>query len=221
MTFRITCIVVVMIVGPPAAPVTSSSLPALPADDASPLDAWIEHYRRRHRREHSLAGVHGVHFALNEAVHVRRPRLRGEVIHLVVHEETGAANPDPRAVAAVQRRRRRHRVARGIDHRVVRGLHLLAARVEHRRRRGVIPVDLRGQRLRVRLAVSWSSGTFANAGSPSFSLRSVKERRSASAIRCEYSVLPGGGSGAKFSRMLSVSLIVIPPEDDGGIVNSV
>ena len=33
--------------------------------------------------------------------------------------------------------------------------------------------------------------------------------------------VPGGGNGAEFSRTLNVSVSVMPPDDDGGIVSSV
>ena len=71
------------------------------------------------------------------------------------------------------------------------------------------------------LLVSSLSGFFTNAGSPSFVFRSMNARRKLSASRCAYFTLPAGGSGAKFSRMFSASVIVMPPDDDGGIASSV
>ena len=70
------------------------------------------------------------------------------------------------------------------------------------------------------LLVSSSTGTFTNAGSPSFVLRSMNARRNASATRWVYSALPNAGSLGQVSSWLSVSSIVMPPDDDGGIVNS-
>ena len=39
--------------------------------------------------------------------------------------------------------------------------------------------------------------------------------------RARTRALPNGGSVSYVSRMLSVSVIVTPPDDDGGIVSSV
>jgi hypothetical protein len=52
-------------------------------------------------------------------------------------------------------------------------------------------------------------------------LRSIKARRNASETMWMYSGDPNGGSGANSSRMLNVCVIVIPPDEAGGIVMSV
>jgi hypothetical protein len=41
------------------------------------------------------------------------------------------------------------------------------------------------------------------------------------ATRWIHGAVPNGGVSGNVSRMFSVSVIVIPPEDDGGIVSSV
>ena len=43
----------------------------------------------------------------------------------------------------------------------------------------------------------------------------------ASTSRCAYAVLPYAGTGPRASTMFRISVIVIPPHDDGGIANSV
>jgi hypothetical protein len=68
------------------------------------------------------------------------------------------------------------------------------------------------------LLVSLSSGTCTNAGSPSFELRSMNARWYADERMCAYAALPNGGSESYVSSMLSVSVIVTPPDEDGGIV---
>ena len=69
--------------------------------------------------------------------------------------------------------------------------------------------------------MSSSRGTGTKSGSASFALRSMNARRNASATKCMYSGVPKAGSGPNVSRMLNVSVIVIPPDDAGGMVMSV
>src|SRR6185437_11090904 len=67
------------------------------------------------------------------------------------------------------------------------------------------------------LLVNRSIGACTKAGSPNNVLRSMKARRNASATSCAYIALPNGGSVGHVSRMLSDSIVLTPPLDDGGI----
>ena len=67
------------------------------------------------------------------------------------------------------------------------------------------------------LLISVSSGILTNAGSPSVLFRSTKARWNAEASRCSASALFHGAASCHRSRMFSVSITVIPPDDDGGI----
>src|SRR2546423_5440274 len=67
------------------------------------------------------------------------------------------------------------------------------------------------------LLVSVESGTRTNSGSPSFELRSTNARCDADATACMRPAVPNAAGGPYASRMFSVSVTVIPPDDDGGI----
>ena len=71
------------------------------------------------------------------------------------------------------------------------------------------------------LLVSWAMGTRTKAGSASFALRSMKARWYAEPSRCAQRVLPKAGSASNPSRIFNVSVIVTPPDDDGGMVSRV
>ena len=82
---------VVMMVGPPGEPRTSSGLPGLHCR----LGAGAAGFRAdddggRHGGERALAGGDGVGGALDEAEAVGRAGLGGEVVHLVVEQEAEA-----------------------------------------------------------------------------------------------------------------------------------
>ena len=67
------------------------------------------------------------------------------------------------------------------------------------------------------LLVSVDSGTRTNAGSPSFELRSTNARCEAEATAWTRSAVPKGAGGPYASRMFSISVTVVPPDEDGGI----
>src|ERR1700682_886342 len=67
------------------------------------------------------------------------------------------------------------------------------------------------------LLVSVDRGTRTNAGSPSLELRSTNARCDADATAWTRSAVPNGSAQPYASRIFSVSVTVIPPEEDGGI----
>src|SRR5207253_57078 len=71
------------------------------------------------------------------------------------------------------------------------------------------------------LLVSSARGTRQNAGSHSFALRSMNALRSVSAIRCAYAALPKLGSVSYVSSWCRISNDVVPPDDTGGMPNTV
>jgi len=78
--------------------------PAAPGDDG-----------RRHRAEHSLARLDEIRRRADVARDVGLARLLVEVAHLVVEQEAGALDDDPRAVPALQRVRAADRHAVPVD----------------------------------------------------------------------------------------------------------
>ena len=84
--------------------------------------AALQHDGGRHVGERALAGGDGVGRALDEAVHVGRAGLGGEVVHLVVEQEAERAGRDTGAEEAVERGCACDGVALGIDDGEVRGL---------------------------------------------------------------------------------------------------
>ena len=87
-----------------------------------PQLAVLENDGRCHRRQRPLVRGDGILLTLNQPEHVRRARLGGEVVHLVVHEKAERADGDLRSVSAIQGRRDRHGIACLVDHGVVRRL---------------------------------------------------------------------------------------------------
>ena len=77
---------------------------------------------RAHRGQRPLARRDGILLALHQAEHVRRARLGGEVVHLVVEEEAGVAGDHLGAEQRVDRVGHRHRVAVLVDDRIMRRL---------------------------------------------------------------------------------------------------
>ena len=78
--------------------------------------------RRRHARQHPLAGHGQVGLGADVAVVVGHLGRRVEVAHLVVEQEAGARHDDARAVAVLERVGHRHGVALRVDDRQVRRL---------------------------------------------------------------------------------------------------
>src|SRR5205085_3843069 len=110
---------------------------------------------RRHRRERSLARRDGVALALYESEHVRRAGLRGEVVHLVVHQNARALHHDLRAEAVVQGVSVRDAVTVGVQNSEVRRLFFLGprglSRLHLRARRGAFHLYPAAQTLGVSL----------------------------------------------------------------------
>ena len=110
--------------------------------------------RRRHRRERPLARLNRVRLALHEPEHVGRSRLRGEVVHLVVDEESKSRHGDAVAVAAVQRVGDGDCVAVGVDDGVMRRFRLFGAggstRADGIARRRARGIDRRAQLREIR-----------------------------------------------------------------------
>ena len=100
-----------MIVLPPGDPVTSRVCPSAVDDD-----------RRRHRREHALAGFDRIGHAPDQPIRVRRVRARRKVVHLVVQQKSCAFDDDLRTERQIQRGRARDGVARRVHHREMRRL---------------------------------------------------------------------------------------------------
>ena len=67
--------------------------------------------------------------------------------------------------------------------------------------------------------MSPASGTGTKAGSPSLVLRSMKARWKALPMRWKERVLPYAGTVLYCSSMLRASVIVTPPDDEGGIAS--
>src|ERR1051326_1251591 len=89
--------------------------------------------RRAHRGERPLARRDRVGGALHQPEQIGRPRLYGEIVHLVIEEKPGARRHHPRAKISVERVGDGDRIPFSIDDRIMRCLGLLvrrAARVE-------------------------------------------------------------------------------------------
>src|SRR5208282_51451 len=84
--------------------------------------AVFEHDGRRHGGERALARADGVGGALNESVGVRDALLGGEVVHLVVEQETQTFCGDAGAEGIVERSGYGNGVAFSIDYGIVRGV---------------------------------------------------------------------------------------------------
>ena len=102
-TLSSTCVVAVMIVGPPAAP------------DGHLHAIAVEHDGRRHRRQRALARRDRILRAADQPERVGHARLQREVVHLIVEQDAGLARDQLGAEAQVDGRGQRHRVALGVD----------------------------------------------------------------------------------------------------------
>ena len=88
---------------PPGPPTTMNSLPSRVM-----IVGVIEDSGR-------FAGLDRVRLALHQSEHVRRSRLRGEIVHLVVQQKPEPRRGDSAAVTAVQRVSHAHRIPRLVD----------------------------------------------------------------------------------------------------------
>ena len=78
--------------------------------------AVLEHDRRRHRRQRPLARAGRVGVAADQPIGVRRVRLGGEIVELVVEQDAGAVGDEAEPVAEVERVGVRDRVAETVHH---------------------------------------------------------------------------------------------------------
>src|SRR5437588_6306040 len=67
----------------------------------------------RHRRQRTLAWRDRVALALDQAIEIWRAGFGGKVIHLVIHDDTGAFGDNPRSIRVVERVRIGHGVTFG------------------------------------------------------------------------------------------------------------
>ena len=81
-----------------------------------------EHQCRAHARERPLARLNGVGLGAHQAEEVWHPRLRREVVHVVVEQDAGARHDDLAAKARIERGGARHPVALGVRGREVRSV---------------------------------------------------------------------------------------------------
>ena len=73
-------------------------------------------------------GSDSIRRALNQSVGIRHTRLRGEIIHLVVHQKSQSIRRNPRSKPIIDRGRHGDRIAHRIHHRIVRGVRRLVVR---------------------------------------------------------------------------------------------
>ena len=76
--------------------------------------------RRTHRAQRPLARRDRIGLALHQSVKIRNAELGGEVVHLVVEQDSGLRGGDLGAEPVVERIRHRHGVAFTVDDRIVR-----------------------------------------------------------------------------------------------------
>ena len=81
-----------------------------------------EHQRRAHARERPLARLNGVGLGAHQAEEVWHPRLRREVVHVVVEQEARTRHHHLAAEARVQRRGASYPIALGVGGGKVRGV---------------------------------------------------------------------------------------------------
>ena len=101
---------------------------------------------RRHRRQHAFSGRDSVGLAADQAVQVRVAGLGGEIVHLVVQQDSGAGRSEPGAKQAVDGQGGANPVAVPIQDAEVRGVPgFRFGRVEALRRSGTLGIEIRHQ----------------------------------------------------------------------------
>ena len=88
----------------------------------------FHHNGRRHRRQRAFVRPDGVGITAHQPVNVRYARFGGEIIHLVIKQNTALARDNTRTEGGVQRIGHRHRVTVFIHYRVMGSLITLIRR---------------------------------------------------------------------------------------------
>ena len=183
--------------------------------------AVLQDDRRRHRRQRPLAGSGFVGFEADQPIGVRRLRLGGEIVELVVEQDAGAVRHEPDAVAEVERVGVGDGIAEPIDDREVRGVAALglggAAGANPVRRRRMRRIDggapLRGVILGDQPRHRNLDGAPDRRGT-----RPDRRKRASSPRSAEKASAPRRHAPDRsLRRMLSISMRSTPPDDGGGI----